>query len=362
MYNITCAGCSASFEYNPNDYIHLCPYCSASFSLDLDDGTKDLVGDHFIIPNRLDRDHVSEIFFKWMEARYHHVENMKDEFRVLGSYGVCVPFWVVSCEAHTFWSGQTQKAETPKVKLSDYGSKFVHEDGRLSRRYRWAVMARKALKEHWGLDRIHHPRESIIVDWDGFPFDESLGKVAGSDETVHYQKMPFRFDHSNGLPVLGTQLKESLAISRTKDQIQEYHRRIAKLKVGSLYDHRTEVEVVGIQLIHVPFWIVRYAYSPKSPFRFLTTARERRVVVQGFTEAVLEAELPLNAADKVMTNLIVTGSLSFLSLTLSVFLHPLFFVLFVVFALISVLSAIRIFRHEPNESDLADGAGSGVEA
>lgn len=355
MYQISCAGCAAAFEYNPNDYIHLCPFCSSGFALDLDDGTKDLVGDHFIIPNRLDRDHVNDIFMKWAGDRYHNVENLKDEFRVLGSYGVCVPFWVISCEVHTVWSGQTAKVDPSRVKVSDYGSKFVAEDGRFSRRYRWAVMARKHPKEHWGLDRIHHPREPVVVDWDGFPLDESLGKVPGSETTVHHQKLPFRFDHSNGLSVLGTQVKESAAIARARDQIQEYHRRVAKLKVGTLYDHRTEMEVVGIQLVHVPFWIVRYAYSPKSMFRFFTTARERRLLIQGFTEAILEAELPLNATDKVMTNLIVTGGLAFVSLALSVFLHPLFFVLFVVFALISVLSAVRIFRKE----DLVDSDTAG---
>jgi hypothetical protein len=161
--------------------------------------------------------------------------------------------------------------------------------------------------------------------------------------------------------VLGTQVKESASIARAKDQVQEYHRRLAKLKVGTLYDHRTEIEVIGIQLVHVPFWVVRYAYSPRSPFRYLTAARERRVLIQGFTEAVLESELPMNATDKVMTNLIVTGALSFVSLALSVFLHPLFFVLFVVFALISVLSAIRIFRREDLvDAEPANGVGGGA--
>ncbi len=350
MYNISCPACAAAFEYNPADYIHLCPYCSSGFALDLEDGAKDLVGDHYIIPNRLDREHVTNIFFSWLESRYHRKEGLQDEFRVLGAYGVCIPFWVVSCEVHTVWSGQTQKADTTKVKSSEYGAKFIQEEGRFSRRYRWAVMARKSPKEHWGLDRIHHPREPVMVDWDGFPLDESMGKVSGSDTTVHHQKVAFRFDHSNGIPVLGTQMKEAAAIARARDQIQEYHRRLAKLKVGTLYDHRTEAEVIGIQLVHVPFWILRYAYAPKSMFRYLTTARERRVLVQGFTEAILESELPLNANDKVMTNLIVTGVLAFLSLALSVFLHPLFFVLFVVFAAISVLSSLRILRRK----DLVD--------
>ena len=67
----------------------------------------------------------------------------------------------------------------------------------------------------------------------------------------------------------GIQINENKAIVRAKDQVNEYHRRLAKLKVGTLYEHRTEIEVVGIQVIHVPFWFVRYAFIPRSAFRFL---------------------------------------------------------------------------------------------
>jgi len=317
----------------------------------MEEGAKELIGDHFVIPNRLDREHVSTIFFDWLKGRYHRPE-LDQEFKVLGSYGVCVPYWVVSCEVHTLWSGQTQKADGVGPKTADYGAKFVREEGRFSRRYRWAIMARKSPKEHWGLDRIHNPREPLLVDWDGFPLDESLGVVPGSEQTAYEQKMAFKFDHANGLPVLGTQVKEQMAIARARDQVTEYHRRMAKLKVGTLYDHRTEIEVVGIQLIHVPFWFLRYSFSPKSVFRFFTTSRERRLLIQGYTEVVMEAELPLNSADKVMTNLVVCGALAFVSLGLSVFLHSLFFVLFVVFSLVCVLSAVRIFRKEPVADDL----------
>lgn len=355
MYQVSCASCAASFEYNIEDYIHLCPYCNSGFIIDYDEGAKEIIGDHYIIPSRLDKDTVEKQFFNWMNERYHRPDRVADEFKVLGSYGVCLPYWVVSLEAHTMWSGHSQKANQYPGQAPDHGAKFLREEGRFSRRYRWAILARKSPKEHWGLERLHEPRENVIVDWDGFPLDESLGLPPEGTPSVYEGKQAFRFEHSNGLTVSGIQVKESAAISRAKDQIQEYHRRICKTKVGTLYEHRTEIEVVGIHVVHVPFWIVRYAFIPKSAFRYFTTARERRLVISGYTERILEAELPLNASDKVMTNLIVCGALAFVSLALSVMVHPLFFLLFMSFSLVCVLSAWRIFNKEKTDGDLGVG-------
>lgn len=355
MYEVGCAACSASFEYNVEDYICLCPYCSSGFILDLEEGAKDLIADHFIVPNRVDKEHLETIFYEWLNERYHRPERINKEFKVLGSYGMCVPFWIVSLEAHTFWSGHSQKSKQYSGQTSEYGSQFVKEEGRFSRRYRWAILARSSPKEHWGIERLHNPQENVTVDWDGFPLDESMGFAKDNVPPIYEAKRIFKFEHASGLTVAGIQVKESAAIARAKDQVQEYHRRVCKTKVGTLYEHRTEIEVVGIQVMHIPFWILRYAYVPQSPFRFFTTARERRLVIQGYTEAVLEAELPLNAADKVMTNLAVCGLAGFVSLTCAVFVHPLFFLLTVVFGLICLLSAWRIFSREPTDNDLGQG-------
>ena len=355
MYQVSCAACSAAFEYNPDDYIHLCPFCSTGFVLDLEEGAKDIIGDHYIIPNRFDRDHVETTFYDWITERYHRKDKVKSEFKILGFYGVCLPYWIVSLEAHTFWSGHSVKQNQYSGQSPEYGAKFVREEGRFSRRYRWSILARKSPKEHWGLERLHHPLEAIMVDWDGFPLDESMGVPSEGAPPLYDAKQSFKFDVANGLTVSGIQARESTAIARAKDQIQEYHRRICKTKVGTLSDHRTEIEVVGIHVVHLPFWILRYAFIPRSVFRFFATARERRMVMQGYTGAVLEAELPLNATDKVMTNMMVCGTLGVACLILAVFLHPLFFLLFIVFLLIVSLSAWKIFSREKSDTDTTRG-------
>ena len=344
MYEVSCASCQANFEYNTEDYIHLCPFCSAGFIIDADEGSKDLIGDHYIIPSNLHSDQIQTIFYDWIGERYHRPDKIKNEFSILGYYGVMLPYWVISLEAHTYWSGHSSKSKHYPGQSHELAAKFVKEDGRFSRRYRWAILARKSPKEHWGLERLHKPKEQIMVDWDGFPLDETMGVQDSGDPPIYEAKMGFKFEHTGNLTLAGIQVREGQAILRAKDQITEYHRRISKSKIGSLYEHRTEIEVVGIHIVHIPFWLLRYSFAPKSVFRFFTTARERRILVQGYTKAVLDAELPLSGSDKVLTNLIVCGSLGFISLVLSVFLNTLFFFLFVLLSIISAVSAWKIMK------------------
>ncbi|WP_186646445.1 hypothetical protein [Fluviispira vulneris] len=355
MFEVSCASCQSSFEFNPEDYIHLCPFCSSGFVIDAEEGAKDLIGDHYIVSSNIQKSNIEDIFNEWISKRYHRPERVKAEFSILGSYGVMLPFWVISAEAHTFWSGHSAKQTRYSGQTRDMASGFMKEEGRFSRRYRWCILARKSPKEHWGMERLHNPKEKLMVDWDGFPLDESLGAPDEGMQSLYDSKQPFKYELANEIAIMGIQTKELSAVTRAKDQINEYHRRVAKTKIGTLYEHRTEIEVIGLHIVHIPFWIIRYSFTPKSVFKYFTTARERRLLVQGYTKAVLDAELPLNSSDKVMTNMLVCGTLAFVSLTLSVFLHPIFYILFIMFILVVVLSAWKIINRDKIDQELVKG-------
>ena len=65
--------------------------------------------------------------------------------------------------------------------------------------------------------------------------------------------------------------------------------------------------------------------------------------------------MPLNTSDKVMTNIVVCGTLGFICLTLSVFISPLFYILFVLFVLIVGLSSWKIINREKTDLDTIKG-------
>ena len=352
MFEVSCATCQSSFEYNTEDYIHLCPLCSAGFIIDPLEGSKDLIGDHYIVPGRVHMEQVKEILEGWLGKRTLKPEKISKEFTLIGSYGIMLPYWVVSLEAHTFWSGHSKKEKKYPGQKHDHSNQFVKEEGRFSKKYRWATLARKSPKEHWGLERLHRAREGIMVDWDGFPLDETMGIQEENDKPIYDAKMQFRFEAASGLPVAGIQVKENQAIMRTRDQINEYHRRISKTKIGTLFEYRTEIEIVGLHIVHLPFWFIRYSYQPKGAFQLFSSVKERHVLLQGYTKSVLEAELPLIKRDKVMTNMVVCSALALVSLTISIFLHGIFYFLFLIFLTISAISSWKILSQEKQDSDL----------
>ncbi len=356
MHQVGCPSCGATLEYTPDDYIHLCNSCSTGFILDLDEGVKDVIGDHYIVPNRTDRNSIDQIFLTWIGKKYHKTKNFEKEFKIIGCYGICLPYWVVSLEANTEWSGNSQKQQVYSGQQPEYSSKFIPEHGRFGRKYRWSTLARRSTKEHWGLERLHKPVETVQVDWDGFPMDQSMGTTPTGVPQIYASKIPFKFEQANGVMLSGVQIPEANAVAKSKIQIQEFHRRICKTKVGTLSDHRTEVEVVGVQLVHIPFWIVRYAYYPQSVFQYFTPARERRMIIGGYTGETLDGELPLEERDRVMANVYVCAVFAIISLIFSIFFHPVFMILASLFGFVIVLSISRLSQKEKIDTQLIKGA------
>ncbi len=356
MFEIACPNCKASFEYTNEEYIHLCPFCSAGFIIDMEHGSKEIISDHFIVPSEMQIEEVKNNFMGWLRSHYHKSVKLNDEFEILGCYGVMLPYWVISLDAQTVWSGHSAKMKSYPGQTPELSEKFVQEQGQFSRRYRWAVLARRSPKEHWGIERLHNPKEHIMVDWDGFPLDESLGIAGQGKKEIYLAKEKFRFEIAGSLPVTGVQIKEEQAIMRARDQITEYHRRISKTKSGTLYEHRTEVEIAGIQLVHIPFWFIRYSFSPKSLLRFFITSRERHVVFQGYTKVVLDAELPVSNSEKLYMNLVLSGVGSFISLLLGFLTYHLFFLLFLFFLCVGTFSIWRIYNTQETDIDVKKGS------
>jgi uncharacterized membrane protein len=58
----------------------------------------------------------------------------------------------------------------------------------------------------------------------------------------------------------------------------------------------------------------------------------------------------------VVTNLIICGILSFISLVASIFYSPVFFFVTLIFLLVCFASAWKIFRKEQSDTDLGSGA------
>ena len=341
MHELYCPSCNTPSQFNFSDYLLMCPVCSVTFNLNLETGNKEIFGDHYIVPNTVDSGTVKEITLEWLRRLHHRPGMAGREYFVVDIQGFSIPLWITSLEGHTAWKGLVRK-QRPIGALQSSAGDYLSETGQFRRGYRWAISARKNICETWGISRLHIPPEKIRVDWDGFPMDSTLSRgriVEDENQKSAYDiRKYFEFKFSNGLPILGVQISEDEALRRAQSHVTQYHRKLAALNVDYLIDHQTELEVAGIQLIHVPFWKVSYVYRPKTVLRHFINSTEQRLIVDGYGKGVLNAELALQYHDKVILNGIVCGVGAAIFLFLGLLWHPAFLFVALFAAVVSSVS------------------------
>jgi len=352
VYELQCPSCNKASQYNFSDFLLLCPFCSATFRFDVETGQKELFGDHYIVPNLLDAGTIKELALEWLRRIHHKPGAVDKEFFVVDVQGFSIPIWIVSLEGHTAWKGLVKKQNRHIMTHSN--TDFLVETGQFRRSYRWDILARTNICETWGLTRLHEPTEAISVEWDGFPFDStfSRGRLLDEEQKSAYDaRHYFEFKYANGLPILGIQVEEEEGLRRAKNHVELYHYKLSCLNTDYLIDYRTELEVAGIQLIHVPIWKVGYLYRPRSLARHFYKPKEKRLIIDGYAKSILTGELAMVYHDKVMINAYVTAGAAILLFMLGITWHPAF-VIVAVFALaISVFSVYTSMKRKAEKEE-----------
>lgn len=313
MHELACPSCSTPSQYDLTDYILMCTYCSTSFHMNVETGVKELCGDHYIVPGAADAATVKESTTEWLRRMHHNQKSVETDYLVTNVAGSSVPYWVISLEAHTVWKGLIRKQHRPHSISRAAGHEYLMEKGQFRRDYRWAVSARSNICETWGLARLHEPKEPVAVEWDGFPLDStwSRGHMSREPEKTLYESREFfDFKYANGLPILGVQVSEEEAMQRAQAHVRLFHYKLAMLNAEYILDNRTELEIAGIQLIHIPLWQVQYVYRPKSTLKYLFPITEKHLVVDGFAKAILNSELAVVKQDKLRVNAIICAAAS----------------------------------------------------
>lgn len=353
MHELYCPSCNSPSPFNFDDYLLMCPFCSATFQVNHETGNKEVFGDHFIVPNTADPSAIKQLTKEWLK-RLHHKPGMVDkDFYIIDIKGLSLPLWVVSVEAHTVWKGLVKKQRNAGA-LAPLTTGYLMEEGQFRRSYRWAVNGRGNICEAWGLARLHKPAERVTVEWDGFPLDSTLSRGRLVDEeraqkSAYDIRKFFEFKFANGLPILGVQVSEQEALRRAKSHIELYHYKLANLNANYLIDYRTELEVAGIQLIHTPFWIASYVYQPSNMLRHFIRSQEKQVIVDGYGKGVLDGQLAIQHSDKVFVNAVVCSSFTILFIILAVLWHPAFYLVAVFSGVIAMVSAFIAMKKKARQ-------------
>lgn len=352
MYELQCPSCNKPSHYNFSDFLLLCPFCSTTFRLDQEAGQKEVYGDHYIIANTIDAATGKELALEWLRRLHHRPGTVEQEFFVTDVKGMSLPLWIVSIEGHTAWKGLVRKSNRQVIRNSS--SDYLMETGQFRRTYRWAINARNNICETWGLTRLHEPVEPILVEWDGFPFDSTFtrGRLGEDDQKTAYESRNyFEFKYANGLPILGIQVPEEEGLRRAKNQIELYHYKLACLNADYLIDYRSELEVAGIQLTHVPIWKVSYVYRPVGLLRHFQKPKEKHLLIDGFGKGVLNGELALVYHDKVMVNAYVSAAAALVFLLLGALTHPAFLIIALFAMGISALSVYTSMKRKAEREE-----------
>jgi hypothetical protein len=351
VHELNCPSCNAAATYETSDYVHMCPVCSSSFVVRYDQGIKELFSDHFIVPNQSEPSKIQESIVEWLRRLHHKPAQAGSDYVISKMLGFSIPFWVVSVEVHTRWKGSV-KRETRNVLDPSLGGNYLNEEGGFSRTYRWCVSARGNIFEHWGMAKLHEPIEDVNVSWDGFPLDSTftrgildpnaVTKEVGNQVIsahVYEEKEPFEFKFANGVRVLGVQTDEDEAIRRAKRHISLYHEQVSALNVDTLIDVRNEFDFAGIQLIHLPVWFGSYIYRPKNFLANFQKPKEKNVIVEGFTNGILNGEVVMTQSDKLRINSYVTAIATLIFLILGVIWHGSFFLVALFTAAVAIASS-----------------------
>lgn len=325
MYELTCPSCNSASIYDLTNYLLMCPFCSVTFHLNTEMGIKDVFQDHYIVASTSNAAQVKGLVLEWLKRLNHKPGTTEKEYFVTSINGRSMPYWVVSMEAHTHWKGLIQKQQ--RFRLDHIpGKDFIIEEGQFKRNYRWAISARHNICESWGMTRLHEPKEKVEVFWDGFPLDStfSRGQIqeARSEKSAYDTREFFEFKFANGLPILGIQVPEEEALRRAKLHVEQYHLALARLHVDLLTDLRTEVEIAGIQLIHLPFWQATYMFRPRTSLRYFYKPKEKHVLLDGYNCGILVGELPIQHRDKQMINAIVCVGAALIMFIMGLAWHP----------------------------------------
>ena len=342
MYELACPACNSASQFDIQDYLLMCPFCSATFSIDMDSGQKDVFGDHYIVANTSNASQLKSLITEWLKRLDHKPGSSEKEYFITNIRGLSIPYWIVSMECHTAWKGLVQKQNRFRTEAQS-GSDYLIESGQFKRNYRWAISARANICETWGISRLHEPKEAVQAQWDGFPLDStfSRGQIqeVQNSKSAYDSREFFEFKFANGLPILGIQIKDEEAIRRSRMHVEQYHLSLARNNVDYLIDCRTEIEIAGIQLIHLPFWYASYVYRPKSVLRHFYRPKEKNVIVEGYNNGILAGELPIQHRDKLWVNSIVSGIATLAFLLLGLAWHPSLFLVALFGMVITAASA-----------------------
>ncbi|HYW01018.1 MAG TPA: hypothetical protein VE862_06080 [Candidatus Acidoferrum sp.] len=238
--DISCSHCGAPLQIQPGEILITCKYCG--FTVSIDTG-KPFEFEHSLIMNTIESSKVFSLIQDWMASSFIASKDLKKKSMLADQNLVYLPFWVVSTEAQTHYSGILERISPP-----------VQHEGDITNRYDWLVLARR---------QSEFPTRAYHLSLTGkIPFDPA--RIEGTAK------------------VLNSEITGDEATSQAQEEIEHLHEYLAKERIDRIEDIETTFNNTGNYYLHAPVWFVTYSYKNS---RF-------QVLLDGSSAGIIKGDLP----------------------------------------------------------------------
>ncbi len=237
---VACQHCDAPLQVQPGEILVTCKYCG--FTSFIETG-KAFEFEHSLILNSVQGPQVFKLVQEWMASSFIATRDLEKKSAPAEQNLTYLPIWVISAEAKTHYKGVIERIAPP-----------VQQEGDISNRYDWLVLARKV---------------------SGFPIRSYHLSLAG--------KIPFdaaRIEVS--AKILNSEIDGDGAAAKARDEIEQLHEYLAKEKIDRIEDIKTSFDVSSSVYLHAPVWFVTYVYKDS----------RYQVLLDGSSSEVIKGDLP----------------------------------------------------------------------
>lgn len=236
---IKCSNCGAPIEFEPGEIIATCKYCGYTLVIETEEA---FVFEHSMLLNKYTPEEAEEAVRDWMSSGFLKPRDLAKS-KILEKNLVYLPFWIISTKVATNYKGIFERISPPIVK-----------EGKFEKSYNWLVIARRAT---------------------GFPTREYDVPLKG--------KIPYDFRRIEGFAkILNSEITQTEAITKAKQEIEEFHKFLIKQDVDRIIETRTEFKIESSVYLHAPIWFIKYEYKNQS----------FQIIMDGTTGTVIKGDIP----------------------------------------------------------------------
>ena len=240
IQKINCTHCGAPISFKPGEIVTTCRYCG--FTQVIETG-KAFTFEHSMFLSKYDDVKIENQVNEWMRTGFTKPSDLARKSKIIEKNLFYLPFWVLEIDAVSSYKGIFERLTPPVVK-----------EGKIDKHYDWLVLARKASQ---------FPTREYDVPLDG--------------------KVPYDFRKIEAYAkVLNSEVEESDAAERAKQEIVTHHRFLVKEEVDRIMETHTDFEFGDVVYLHAPIWFVIYEYKKK----------KYEIILDGVTGMVIRGDIP----------------------------------------------------------------------